>query len=60
MTIYTLRGEPDLFDLNAWRARLAELRADPPSEYRDTLIADAKAHILAIGGTPEKSAAEAA
>lgn len=60
MTIYTLRSEPDLFDLDAWRARLAELRADPQSDYRDTLIADAEAHIRAIGGTPEKTAPEAA
>ena len=60
MTIYTLRGEPALFDLDAWQARLVELRADPQSDYRDTLIADAEAHIRAIGGTPEKSATEAA
>ena len=33
MTIYTLRGEPALFDLDAWQARLVELRADPQSDY---------------------------
>lgn len=53
-----LRGEPDLFDLDAWKARLAELRADPPSDYRDGLIDDAEAHIRAIGGNPVKSPAD--
>lgn len=60
MAIYNLRSEPDLFDLDAWQARLAELRGDDPSTFRDTLIADAEAHIRAIGDTPEKPATEAA
>lgn len=60
MAIYNLRGEPDLFDLDAWQALLADLRGDDPSEFRDTLIADTEAHIRAIGGTPEISATEAA
>ncbi len=57
--MYILRSEPDLFDLDAWQARLAELCRDAPSEYRDLLIEDTEAHIRAIGGTPEKSPAEA-
>ena len=59
MAKYIMRGEPDLFDLAAWKVYLAELRTDDPSEYRDTLIAYSEAHIRAIEGTPEKSATEA-
>lgn len=59
MAIYNLRGEPALFDLDAWQARLAELRGDDPSEFRGTLIEHAEAHIRAIGGNPQKTAQEA-
>lgn len=58
--MYILRGEPDLFDLTAWNARLAELRADPASEFRDALIDHAEAHIRAITDTPQILAPDAA
>ena len=55
-----LRPEPHPFDLDAWMALLAELRAEQPSGLREAQIEYAEAHIRAIGGTPEKSATEAA
>ena len=55
-----LRHEPDLFDLDAWQSYLVELRGDEPDEYRDMMIEHAEGHIRAIGGTPEKTATEAA
>ena len=55
-----LRPDPDLFDVAAWRQRLDELRAETPSSLRDAKIEYAEAQIRAIGGTPEKSATEAA
>lgn len=55
-----LRPDPDLFDVAAWQARLAELRAEEQSSLRDAKIEYAEAHIRAIGGTPEKLATEAA
>lgn len=55
-----LRREPDLFDLDAWQSYLDELRGGEPDEYRDMMIEHAEGHIRAIGGTPQKSSAEAA
>ena len=54
-----LRPTPDLFDLDAWERRLAELRLDPPSAFRDDLIMETEAHIAALKQTPEKSPQEA-
>jgi hypothetical protein len=54
-----LRPDPDLFDLAAWRQRLAELQAEPQDAWRDAMIDHAEAHIAAISRTPEKSPLEA-
>lgn len=55
-----LRPDPDLFDIDAWREHLDELRAEPPGSFRDARIEYAEAHIMAIGKPPEKSPVEAA
>lgn len=57
--MFALRPEPDLFDLSAWRQRLAELQADPESPVRAMMIEHAEAHIAAISAPPQKTAAEA-
>lgn len=44
-----LRAEPDLFDVQGWRDRLARLRQEPPDKWRDVLIQHAEAHLAAIG-----------
>lgn len=51
-----LRPDPDLFDIAAWQARLAELRAEEQSSLRDAKIEYTEAHIRAIGGPPDQSA----
>ena len=59
MADFFMRAEPDLFDADAWMAFLAEYRNDPPSSFRDMVIADAEAHLRALGVDPQKIAAEA-
>lgn len=54
-----LRPDPDLFDLDGWRQRLADLQAAPQDQARDMLIDHAEAQIRAIATPPEKSAAQA-
>ena len=55
-----LRADPPLFEISAWRDRLAELRTDAPSDYRDGLIFQAESHIAALEATPQKKPPEAA
>lgn len=55
-----LRADPPLFDIPAWEAWLEELRADPPSGFRDSLISCAEAHIAAISKPAPKAPADAA
>lgn len=55
-----LRADPPLFDISAWRAWLAELRADAPSAFRDGLIFQAESHIAALEANPQKKPPEAA
>lgn len=56
-----LRPEPDLFDLQGWKQRLAELRADElQDEWQQALIEHAEAHIAAIEGMPPQRPTEAA
>lgn len=57
--MHVLRPEPDLFDLDGWHRRLAELQADPQDDTREAQIAHAEAHIRAITAPPEKTAPEA-
>lgn len=45
-----LRGEPGLFDVEAWRRYLAEYQSDDPSEFRDSMIEHAETHLAAISG----------
>lgn len=47
-----LRADPDLFDLDAWRGRLEELRREPQSAGRDARIDHAEAHIGALMTPP--------
>lgn len=51
-----LRPEPDLFDLQGWKERLADLRADGlQDEWQRGLIDHAQAHIEALeGGSPQR------
>lgn len=58
--MFILRGEPDLFDLDAWKQRLAALQADPQSAYRDALIDDTQAQIDAIEDWGRRTPADAA
>lgn len=51
-----LRGEPDLFDVAAWRQRLEDLKSDDPSEFRDAMIDHARAHLAAIERADQASA----
>ena len=54
-----LRPDPDLFDLDGWRQRLAELQAEPQDVWRDASIAATEAHIAAISEPPQNTAPEA-
>lgn len=50
--------ETNWFDLSGWKARLLELRADPPADRRTGLIAEIEDHIAWLErfpGTPENS-----
>lgn len=49
-----LRMQSCLFDIAAWRALLAVLRAEPPCTGRDLLIEDTEAHIQFIRSSVEK------
>lgn len=51
-----LRGEPHPFDLDAWRAYLAELRSDPQDSHRDSMIAVAQTHIGMLESLPLETA----
>lgn len=56
-----LRPEPDLFDLQGWKQRLADLRADAlQDEWQLGLIDHAKAHIAALEGDASQRPTEAA
>lgn len=55
-----LRSEPHPFDLNVWRAYLADMRAEPKDAHRDTMIAHAETHIGMLEGLPKKTPADAA
>lgn len=48
--IIVLRGEPGLFDVEAWRRYLEEYQGDDPSGFRDSMIEYAEAHLVAISG----------
>lgn len=54
-----LRSEPELYDLPAWKRRLADLLSDAPEDQSVTLIEDTKAHIDALERVVEKRASEA-
>jgi hypothetical protein len=54
----SLRQDPPLFDLAAWRVRLEELRAEPESKLRDDQIWYAQGRIAALEAAPEKTPAE--
>ncbi|MFE3838879.1 hypothetical protein [Pseudogemmobacter sonorensis] len=54
-----LRADPDLFDLGAWRARLAELRAEKPSDHRDAMLEYTENHITMLLTLSPKTAAQA-
>ena len=52
-----LMPDPDLFDVAAWQARLAELRADPPDDFREGLVEYVLLHLAAITPPAEADAA---
>ncbi|WP_299839766.1 hypothetical protein [uncultured Paracoccus sp.] len=56
--VIVLRGEPDPFDVEAWKLHLEEYRSDEPSSFRDAVIEYAEGHIRALGGDHEKSRAD--